>query len=55
MGGPGEAYVESRGIKVSWRPYHTKDKETMDNKCFILCENINIFPYLGARWEGGGA
>ena len=21
--GPGEAYVESRGTKVSWRPHHT--------------------------------
>ena len=24
-GVPGEPYVESRGIKVSWRPHHTGD------------------------------
>ena len=26
---------------------------TMDNK-FFICENINIFDYLGARGGGGG-
>ena len=23
LGGPGEAYIDSRGIKVPWRPHHT--------------------------------
>ena len=27
--------------------------KTMDNK-FFICENINIFGYLGARGGGGG-
>ena len=27
--------------------------KTMDNK-FFICENINIFGYLGARGRGGG-
>ena len=26
FGGPGEAYVESRGTKVSWRPHHTREQ-----------------------------
>ena len=26
LGGPGEAYVESRGTKVSWRPHHTREQ-----------------------------
>ena len=28
-------------------------EKTMDNK-FVICENINIFSYLGARGGGGG-
>ena len=40
FGGPGEASVESRGIKVSWRPHHTgyiyvQQGKTMDNKSYI--------------------
>ena len=26
LGGPGEAYVESRGTKVLWRSYHTREQ-----------------------------
>ena len=25
-----------------------------DNKFYIICENINIFGYMGARGGGGG-
>ena len=33
-------------------PAHVQQGITMDNK-FFICENINIFGYLGARGEGG--
>ena len=56
LGGPGEPYVEYRGTTVSWRPHHTgyicTTRKNKDN-AFFICENINIFGYLGA-WGGGG-
>ena len=40
---------------MSLRPHHTGDicttRKTIDNK-FFICENINIFGYLGARGRG---
>ena len=32
---------------------YVQQRKTMDNK-FYICENINIFGYIGARWGGGG-
>ena len=57
FGGPGEAYVESRGTNVSWRPHHTGYIcTTRNNNGLVLhiCENINIFGYMEARGRGGG-
>ena len=43
---------------MSSRPHLTGDisttRKTIDNK-FFICENINIFGYLGVRVGGGGA
>ena len=36
-----------------WRHNNYVQGKTMDNK-FFICENINIFGYLGARGGGGG-
>ena len=44
LGSPGETYVESWGIKVSWRPHQTgyiymyiiQQGKTMDNKFYIM-------------------
>ena len=37
---------------ITWRQY-AQHGITMDNK-FFICENMNIFGYLGARGRGGG-
>ena len=34
---------------------YVQQGKTMDNKFYIyICENINIFGYMGARGGGGG-
>ena len=49
LGGPGETYVESWGIKVSWRPHQTgyiymyTTRKTMDNKFYIYVKTLKIF------------
>ena len=38
LGGPGETYVESWGIKVSWRPHQTgynKEKQWIINFTYM--------------------
>ena len=55
LGGPGEAYVNQEVLKchedlITLETY-VQQGITMDNK-FFICENINIFGYLGA-WGGG--
>ena len=54
LGGPGEAYVESRGIKVLWRPHHTgyicTTRKTMDNKFYIYVKTLTSL----AKWGPGG-
>ena len=52
LGGPGEAYVESRGTKVSWRPHHTGDICT-PRKNKISFSYMKTLTSL-AIWGGGG-
>ena len=54
MGGSGEAYVESRGTEdlITLETYEQLRKTI--NNMFFICENINIFGYLGAMGGGGG-
>ena len=61
LGGPGEAYVESRGIKVSWRPHHTgyiyvQQGKTMDNKFYIhvYVKTLTSLAKWGPGRGGGG-
>ena len=56
LGGPGETYVESWGIKVSWRLHHTGyiQGKTMDNKFYIYVKTLTSLAKWGPGGGGGG-
>ena len=53
-------YVESWGIKVSWRPHHTgyityvQQGKTMDNKFYIYVKTLTSLAKWGPGGGGGG-
>ena len=60
LGGPGEAYVESRGTKVSvmktsshWIHMHNKEKQWIISLTYMW-KHIYICGYMGAGGGGGG-
>ena len=57
LGGPGEAYVESRGIKedrITLDTYVQQGK-TMDNKFYIYVKTLTSLAKWGPGGGGGGA
>ena len=63
LGGLGETYVESRGTKLSRRHHHTgyicttrknNGNHGRGQTVWHVCENINIFGYMGGPGGGGG-
>ena len=54
FGGPGEAYVESRGTKVSWRPQHTGYIRTKKKQWIISFTYMWKQKRFWAIWGPGG-
>ena len=49
-GGPGEAYIESRGIKAITLDTYVQQGKTMDNKFYIYVKTLTSL----AKWGPGG-